>query len=299
MTPAPSAVQSHRVTLAHSARRVPETQPRAVLGIDAAWTATRPSGVALVVEEATEGRGRWALRAVAPSYDHFLALGRGAPCDGVAGGSVPDAAALLAAAQRIAGTAVSLVAIDMPLSHEPITGRRPSDNAIARVFGARHCSTHSPSVLRPGALSDTLRADFAAAGYPLLTDPGGTGAGGLIEVYPHPALVILAGAARRLPYKVGNTAKYWPGEPIAVRRRRLLAEWDRIAALLATRLDGVARHLPVLSDPSTGAQRKAHEDMLDAIVCAWVGITALTGQADAYGDAVSAIWVPRDTGTDP
>ena len=301
MTPAPSAVQSRRVTLARSARKVPDTPPRAVLGIDAAWTATRPSGVALAVEraDAVEGAGRWALRAVAPSYDHFLALARGAVHDGAASGSVPDAAALLAAAQRIAGTAVSLVAIDMPLSHEPITGRRPSDDAIARAFGARHCSTHSPSALRPGALSDTLRADFAAAGYPLRTDVEGAGAGGLIEVYPHPALVFLAGAARRLPYKAGNIAKYWPGEPIAVRRRRLVAEWERIAALLATRLDGVAGHLPILPDPSTGAQRKAQEDMLDAIVCAWVGITALTGQAEAYGDAVSAIWVPRDTGTDP
>lgn len=270
-------------------------QRRVVLGIDAAWTATRPSGVALAVEVA----GRWTLRAVAPSYDHFLAPGRGERLTGTAGGSIPDAVALLAAAQRIAGAAVSLVAIDMPLSHAPITGRRPSDNAIARAFGARHCSTHSPSILRPGALSDTLRADFAAAGYPLRTGTDGMiGAGGLIEVYPHPALVVLAGSARRLPYKAGNIAKYWPGEPIDVRRRRLTDEWERITALLATRLDGVADHLPVLPDPSTGAQRKAQEDMLDAIVCAWVGIAALTGRADAYGDDVSAIWVPRETGTD-
>jgi len=261
--------------------------PDVVLGIDAAWTATRPSGVALAVRQA----GRWTLRAVAPSYAHFLALAHGEALDGVPTGAVPDVAALLDAAQRLAGGPVGLVAIDMPLALTPIVARRPSDNAIARAFGAWHCATHSPSADRPGALSDTLRAGFAAAGYPLRT--GDASAGGLIEVYPHPALVRLAGGTRRLPYKAGNSAKYWPGESLAVRRGLLHAEWRRIAALLATRFDGLADHLPPLADRPTGVAAKAHEDMLDAIVCAWVGVTALEGAADAFGDDDSAIWVPR------
>ncbi len=267
--------------------------PQVVLGIDAAWTTGKPSGVALVVQQAD----RWCLRAVAPSYPHFLALARGERLDAVPTGAQPDVAALLDASQRLAGAPVGLVAIDMPLSLDPITGRRVSDNAIARTFGARHCSTHSPSAQRPGPLSDDLRAGFAAAGYPLQT--GDARGGGLIEVYPHPALVVLAKAARRLPYKAGNSARYWPDESIAVRRSLLADQWQRIAALLATRLDGVADQLPALAEPATGVARKAHEDMLDAIVCAWVGVTALTGQADAYGDDRSAIWVPRGDGTEP
>ena len=257
-----------------------------MLGIDAAWTATRPSGVALAVRQA----GRWTLRAVAPSYAHFLALAHGEALDRVPTGAVPDVAALLDAAQRLAGGPVGLVAIDMPLALTPIVARRPSDNAIARAFGAWHCATHSPSAERPGALSDALREGFAAAGYPLRT--GDARAGGLIEVYPHPALVRLAGGTRRLPYKAGNSAKYWPGESLAVRRGLLHAEWRRIAALLATRFDGLADRLPPLADHPTGIAAKAHEDMLDAIVCAWVGVTALEGAADAFGDEDSAIWVP-------
>ncbi len=258
-----------------------------VLGIDAAWTVSRPSGIALAVER----QGTWCLAAVAPSYAHFIALSDGAPIDTPPGGCMPDAAALLAAAHRIAGAAVTLVAIDMPLAATPIVGRRAADNAIARAFGRWHCSTHSPSAARPGALSDTLRAGFAAAGYPLRTRDARSG--GLIEVYPHPALVILAGASRRLPYKAGNSAKYWPGEPMAVRRERLCDEWRRIAALLGTRFDGLGDRLPPPADGATGAAMKAHEDMLDAIVCAWVGVTALTGEADAHGDDDAAIWVPN------
>jgi hypothetical protein len=32
----------------------------------------------------------------------------------------------------------------------------------------------------------------------------------LIEVYPHPALVELAGAVERLPYKAAKVSAYWP-----------------------------------------------------------------------------------------
>lgn len=258
-----------------------------MLGIDAAWTLAQPSGVALAVRDG----GRWTLRAVAPSYAHFLDLARGVVREAPPAGSAPDAAALLAAAEQLAGAPVDLVAIDMPLATTPITARRGADNAITRAFGGRWCGTHSPSAVRPGALSDRLRAEFETAGYPLRTqDARG---GGLIKVYPHPALVVLAGAARRLPYKAAKTRSYWPDEPLAARRALLAAEWARIAALLATRIDGVAEVLPPLPEGATGVARKAQEDMLDAIVCAWVGTCALDGTADAYGDTDSAIWVPR------
>jgi predicted RNase H-like nuclease len=38
---------------------------------------------------------------------------------------------------------------------------------------------------------------------------------------------------------------------------------------------------------------KAFEDALDAVVCAWVGACVMDGKAVAYGDDVSAIWVPE------
>jgi hypothetical protein len=46
----------------------------------------------------------------------------------------------------------------------------------------RKCGTHSPTALRPGAISYRLRDDFAHQGYPLLTRAPASG--GIIEDYP-------------------------------------------------------------------------------------------------------------------
>lgn len=178
-----------------------------VLGIDAAWTHTEPSGVALVERTGII----WQLVRVAASYQSFLSD------DHLEGarhrGSTPNPEALQAKTAAITGRPVSVVAIDMPLSTNPITGRRVSDNAISVLYGAKHAGTHTPSQSRPGQLSDDLTLEFAQAGYPLLTS--GSAFPALIEVYPHPALIELAKADRRLPYKhaslvkMGQTKAYW------------------------------------------------------------------------------------------
>ena len=115
---------------------------QSVLGIDAAWTCTQPSGVALAAETAAG----WKLIAVEPSYQCFHAL---AADDLVRearpSGSIPDAAALLASCRALHDRPVDLVAIDMPLSHVPINGRRVSDDAVSRGYGQRKCGTHTPS----------------------------------------------------------------------------------------------------------------------------------------------------------
>jgi predicted RNase H-like nuclease len=104
------------------------------------------------------------------------------------------------------GRPVDLVAIDMPLARSPIVGRRASDDAVSSAYGGRKCGTHTPSAFRPGRMSDDLREGFERAGYPLLTNT--IAQSGVIEVYPHPALVELAGASERLPYKASKVRSY-------------------------------------------------------------------------------------------
>lgn len=260
----------------------------AVLGIDAAWTLVQPSGVALVAQRA----GSWHLVTVASSYRHFLGLAAGhSPSACPPTGSVPDATALISASRALCGRMPDVVAIDMPLSLVPITSRRASDNAVSRAYGSRWWWTHTPSCARPGKISDDLREDFTAAGFLLqtvaMTTPG------LIEVYPHPALVELAGAPRRLPYKASNIRKYWPDDTPRNRRKRLVEQWGSIVELLDAEISGVADALRPVSAEATGIELKAYEDALDAIVCAWIGICAIEDRAIAYGDEVSAIWVPQ------
>jgi predicted RNase H-like nuclease len=263
---------------------------RTVLGIDAAWTLTNPSGVALV-EETPVG---WRLRAVESSYDGFHALAGGAPPDASRPtGSRPDAGRLLATCRNLTGRFPDLVAVDMPLSRLPIVGRRLCDRLVSSAWGARKCATHSPSAVRPGRISDELRGEFEAAGYVLWTRESAAKAGpGLIEVYPHPALVELTGAASRLPYKAGKTKGYWPDLDPRGRRERLFAQWLAIVEALDAEIAGVQSAFPEIAEGASGFALKAHEDKLDAVVCAWVGARVLRGRANAFGDADAAIWIP-------
>jgi predicted RNase H-like nuclease len=257
------------------------TAVRAVLGIDAAWTSTQPSGVALVV-----GRPKgWQLFAVASSYQGFQALAGTTKLP-----PVGLACQLIAAAKALCCRSVDLVAIDIPLARSPICARRVSDDAVSKKYGGRWCSTHSPNASRPGRISDDLRQGFERAGYPLQT--GMVEPPGLIEVYPHPALVELAGAAKRLPYKAAKVSRYWPSAALPERRACLYRTWNEIVALLQNEIAGVTAKLPQPDMNAKGVEVKAYEDALDAVICAWVAVCALEGRARAFGDDQSAIWIP-------
>ena len=259
---------------------------RAVLGIDAAWTETEPSGVALAVER----EGGWRLAAVGASYDHFLARATGvAPGEARPRGSEPDAAALIDAVHRMCGRTPDVVAVDMPLARHPIVGRRCCDDEVTRAYGAKGAAVLSPSAARPGALSDRLREAFEALDDGLCVKPP---ARGLIEVYPHAALIEFLRAPRRLEYKAGKIGRDWPSLSDSERQDKLRAVWARIVETVARRIAGVAEALPLPAPDLRGWRLKAYEDKLDAIVCCAVGVAALDGEAKAYGQEDAAIWVP-------
>jgi len=243
----------------------------AILGIDAAWTAGRPSGVALLQQRGE----RWRCAALAPSYAQFVGLAAGNAVDWQARppGSVPDLATLLRVSQQLLEwEPVQVIAVDMPLSLEPIRKRRAADAAVSRAFGAQGCAVHSPSAERPGALADRLRAEAARFGYPLATTVTVTGrTPALLKVYPHPALLRLLDARYRVPYKVANRRKYWPDATPAERLAHVLQQLDEIRCALQHEIDGVPLDVPPLVDIVSAASLKAIEDTLDALICSWVG----------------------------
>jgi predicted RNase H-like nuclease len=261
----------------------------AVFGIDAAWTESNASGYALVEKRA----GGWRLRAAAPNLQRF------AEACGLNGGEGKGADFALRCAERALGRLPDLVAVDMPLSRKRIEGRRKSDEAISRRFGAAKCATHSPSKNRPGDVSTKLRMACEARGYVLVTSPPVSAARSIAEVYPHPALLRLMKANERLCYKVGKTTTYWREEKSPERRLSLLKETLRsIAGALDAVIAGTGQELDRQFDLESAkafSALKPLEDTIDAIISAWVGTTILENAAEPFGDDESAIWVPKET----
>jgi predicted RNase H-like nuclease len=259
-----------------------------VLGIDAAWTEKNPSGVALAVKN-FDG---WKLVIVSNSYENFYAnRGFRLNDENSAQGSRLDVCLLLSSVLSHCGKPANIIAVDIPLSRLPVTGRRTSDNLVSSKYGARRCGTHSPRPDRPGPISNDMRTDFESAGYQLQTR--GLSTSNLLEVYPHPALVELMDAPERLPYKFHKISKYWRHASTTERRELVLQQWSRIAAKLDGKISGVLSALPNLQPDASGKIMKAYEDCLDAIVCAWVAICAIEGNAIPFGDEDSAIWIPK------
>ena len=263
-----------------------------MLGVDAAWTAHQPSGLALVQRQGE----CWRCLALAPSYASFIALADGVAVDwsARAEGSRPNMGALLEAAEQLAGACVDLIAFDMPLSKEPIARSRQADRDVSRVFGNRGCAVHSPTAQRPGAIADDIRQNLQDCGYVLQTAAEQPGAGGLIEVYPHVALLALLTSQYRVPYKVSRSLQYWRTERLSVQERmeRLLGEFKRIRDGLAQHIEAINLPLPHPSEVKALSALKPLEDCLDALVCSWVAIEHLNGRTRGLGDTTAAIWCP-------
>lgn len=271
----------------------------AILGIDAAWSETKPSGVALIRQR---GEGDWAYIAAAPGCQSFIQLARGRDVNwstSPVGGQIQPEELLAAIAHRWSDTEVTVIAVDMPVDNQPVFRRRSCDDAISGAFGAAWAGTDSPRVNLPGAVSDDLIGKLERLGYWLATcvpdqadyevrDKA------TIEVYPHPAIVRLLNLKVRLEYKFGKSNRFWQGRSLAQRRERISANLRRLRTGLTTQISGIPEDcIPTDAFLQSGRALKRFEDTLDALVCAWVGACYLEGRAECYGDADAAIWVPE------
>jgi predicted RNase H-like nuclease len=268
-----------------------------ILALDPAWTATEPSGVALLHQV----KDRWRCIGLAPSYSQFVELANGTPVDWTKPPSAgrPDVDALMGAARTLLdGEGVDLVTIDMPVALTAIRKRREADSAVSVKFGSKGCSTHSPSDVRPGEIGSALTERFKELGYPVATveTPVGT-TYVLAEIYPHPALLHLLGKDFRYKYKISRANEYWPEKSAADRRRRIVKNWRKIIDELELTIARIELPLPDKAEleTSTSTSLKRFEDAIDALVGGWVGIRYLEGDCTAYGDESSAIWIPPKT----
>ena len=226
-------------------------------GVDLAWAGRNPTGVAVV-----DADGR------------LVGLG----------GVRDDAEVLAALEPYVRGDC--LVAFDAPLVVTNPTGQRPAEAALNRDFRRFEAGAHPANTAKP-EFADTPRAARLARALGLDMDPRSSAARRAIEVYPHPATVVLFRLERTLKYK----AK--PGRDLARLRSELLLLMDGIEKLAdATVPLCVASHdgWADLRRQVVTAQRKSDlrraEDPVDAVVCAYVALYAQRCPAavTTYGD---------------
>lgn len=261
-----------------------------ILGIDAAWTSGQPSGIALIQGSLQ----KWETLAIAPSYGSFIEMAAGEEVNWGErqGGGELGHKVLEAAAKLGGGRKPDLVVADIPLANSPVVKRRSADNAISKKYGGMLCSTHSPSVVCPGQLGHRFQNLLLQEGYPLNTSLPFTD-NALIETYPHPVILKLVNALKRVPYKAGKSKKYWPDNTVAERKQLLLQKLSLILDNLNQRIGDIDLVLPEVNDVPSISFLKRYEDALDALVCCWVGMETVAGRADAHGDDDAAIWVPN------
>lgn len=265
-----------------------------VLGVDAAWTDKNPSGVALL---------KWVpnskpeLVRAGRSYDEFYNDGKPVWQNPIEG-SKPNFSKII----ECCPDKVDLVALDMPLSPQGITGRREADNAISREYGNRQVSTHSPSSERPGFIAteifkQLITERFKWANNKCIQTPA------FIEVFPHIAIIELFGGDdecfnKRFQYKVQKRAKYWPGALKDERSRKIICNLNKLRNKIASVVTGIEQFLPQLEPTRSYSTKclKGYEDLLDAMLCALVGCNFLEGKAEPKppDDQTGVIWVPKN-----
>lgn len=212
-------------------------------GVDLAWAGRNPTGVAVV-----DARGRL-----------------------VQVGAVRDDAAIFASLRPyVRGDCV--VAFDAPLVVTNPTGQRPAEAALNRDFRRFEAGAHPTNTTKPGFAGGPRAARLARA-LDLDMDPRTSARRRAIEVYPHPATVVLFRLARTLKYK----AK--PGRDLGRLKAELLLLMDGVEGLAHAAVPmRVADHdgWAELRTQVVAARRKSDlrraEDPVDAVVCAYVAL---------------------------
>ena len=165
----------------------------------------------------------------------------------------------------------AVLAIDAPLVITNVDRQRPCDREIGRRFGHAHASAHSANLtLFPNSRGVRVAQRLRTDGWQHQVDPHvdrQRPGRRIIEVYPHPAHVVLFDRSRIIKYKKGRVAARRGGlnelrrsisDQLGIATPSLLGG-SRLQRLLSTQLDGLR-----------GVELKQYEDTLDAVLSAFI-----------------------------
>jgi len=217
-----------------------------LVGVDLAWSAHRASGVLALNWDGTSARPM--------AWDALT--GVGAVVDFIA---------------RTVGGGPALVAVDAPLLVPNETGTRPGDRALSREYRQREAGAYPANRRRlgPDVVGEVLVAKLRDHGFtlsPLVRRRAEVRQ--VVEVYPHPAQVELFGLPKTLKYKAR------PGRTPEARWAELRTLRDLLGTLARREPPLRAKGLLEDLDPwgLRGRSLKRVEDLLDALVCAYVAL---------------------------
>lgn len=167
-----------------------------------------------------------------------------------------------------------IVAIDAPIIVRNATGRRRCEAELGAVFGRYDAGAHPTNTARP-ELAHGTRALRLARALDLDVDPASTASRRALEVYPHPATIALFGLARTVKYK------HKPGRDLDLLRSETLRLMTLIESLAQADPPLLLEHHTGWRDVRRTIERssrkvdlKTVEDVVDAVLCAYVGLYA-------------------------
>jgi predicted RNase H-like nuclease len=226
------------------------------IGVDLAWVARARSGLAVIDTAGAVVDIAWAV--TDEEIVDFLRPWTKGPC---------------------------IVAFDAPLVVANTAGTRPCERLVNQYFRQFNAGCH-PSNLAMPAFRDGGRATRLAAGLGLDVDPTSRSTRRAIEVYPHPATVMLFGLSTVLKYK--NKRRRTQASMRAELLRLMCYMDEHLRVSLTQSAHWQAIRVEVDS-AITKAQLKCAGDRIDAVLCAYVA-----WYAQAEPGSVRTLGNPRD-----
>ncbi|MCW2765823.1 MAG: yjbM [Nocardioides sp.] len=171
-----------------------------------------------------------------------------------------------------------LVAIDAPLIVKNETGSRAAEKALSKDFRRFDAGTHPSNTGKPEFANGTRGARVSKL-LGLDMDPRSGRDRRAIEVYPHPATVVLFALGRTLKYKdkKGRDLELLRSELLTLMRHlEGVVETDAAWAGLRARVETATRK----------SDLRVVEDQVDAVICAYVALFAdrFPARTATYGD---------------
>ncbi|MCW2796332.1 DUF429 domain-containing protein [Nocardioides sp.] len=219
------------------------------VGIDLAWGEKQPTGLAVL-----DAEGRL-LHVSTVRTDEQIAI---------------------ALAPYVEGPC--LVAIDAPLIVRNATGSRPAEKALSKDFRQFDAGTHPSNTGKPEFANGTRGARVCKL-LGLDMDPRSGRDRRAIEVYPHPATVVLFSLGRILKYKQKQ------GRDLELLRSELLTLMRHVEGVVETDVNWVGMRARV-ETATRKSELRVVEDQVDAVICAYVALFAerWPARTTTYGD---------------